>query len=549
MPLRDYQDFAVESIFKYFETHSGNPIVAMPTGTGKSHVISDFIRRVVMGFPNQKIVMLTHVKELIEQDLAKLLEAWPTAPVGVLSAGLDRYDTRQPIIFAGIGTAIKRVHLLGYIDLILIDECHLVSPEQETMYKRFIKLARQENPNLKVIGFTATHFRMGQGMLTDDGGLFTDTCVDMTGIKAFNWFIEEGYLVRLVPRPMKTQIDISSVRITGGEYNLKDLQKATDIEEITYAALQETMEFGKDRNKWLIFGTGIDHVVHIAEMLDSFGISVTYVHSKMESSQRDANIEAYKAGRYQVMVNNGILTTGFDDIEIDLIVILRYTMSSVLWVQILGRGIRPWYAPGFDLNTRDGRLAAIYNSPKRNCLVLDFPGNTKRLGPINDPIIPKKRGKKGGPAPIRICENCGIYCHASLAACPECGFIFPRITRLHTSASTAVLIAETKEEEKPIIEDFKVDKVVYKESRKEGKPPTLKVQYYCGLRRFEDWQCFEHKGRPANKANEWWRLHTEYSTPPETVFEAIQRLDEIKTPQLIKVWINKKYPEVLNYAF
>src|SRR5574343_340540 len=91
MRLRDYQDVAVDSIFEYFDSGQvGNPIVAMPTGTGKSLVIGSFIRRAYEAYPSTRIMKLTHVKELISQNLQKLLAIWPTAPAGVYSARLHR---------------------------------------------------------------------------------------------------------------------------------------------------------------------------------------------------------------------------------------------------------------------------------------------------------------------------------------------------------------------------------------------------------------------------------------------------------------------------
>lgn len=572
MQFRDYQDYAIESIFRYFEEGGeGNPVVAMPTGTGKSVVIGGFIQRAFQRYPGQRVMKLTHVKELIEQNFEKLLAIWPTAPAGIFSAGLGRRDAYCPITYAGIATAIKAVETFGHVDLLLIDECHLVSPKADTMYQAFINGLKKVNPYLKVIGFTATHYRMGQGLLIEEGGLFTDVCVDMTTLEAFNWFLAEGYLCPLVPRPTRTELDVDGVKIQQGEYNLKQLQEAVDRDEVTHAALLEALEMGHDRQHWLVFASGVEHAIHVAAMLESLGVSATCVHSKMSDGERDQRLADYKAGKYRAMVNNGILTTGFDFPAIDLIVMLRPTQSPGLWVQMLGRGTRPLYAPGFDLETTEGRLAAIINSPKRNCLVLDFAGNTRRLGPINDPVIPKRKGKGGGQAPVRICENCGIYCHASLTHCPECGFEFPRSIKFGFHAGTEALI-RSAEEEAPQVELFKVDRVVYNIHRKEGRPPSLKASYYCGLRMFNEWVCFEHEGFARKKARDWWRgrawgpesysadlkldgevvhlLHSEApaATVPETTSEAFNRISELKTPVAIRVWINKNHPEIMSYV-
>src|SRR4029079_8138707 len=109
---------------------------------------------------------------------------------------------------------------------------------------------------------------------------------------------------------------------------------------------------------------------------------------------------ALRAGEVRALVNNNILTTGYDDPTIDLIMVLRPTMSVVLWVQMLGRGTRPVFPPGYDSETLEQRMAAIMASGKFDCLVLDYAGNTRRLGPINDPVIPappKSKGTRDAP--------------------------------------------------------------------------------------------------------------------------------------------------------
>jgi DNA repair protein RadD len=548
MKLRDYQVQCVNSILNYFEQGGkGNPIAALPTGTGKSPCIAGLIQKVLFQYPNQRILKLTHVKELIVQNYEKLLAVWPTAPAGIFSSGLKRWDSGYPIIYAGIATAINDVEAFGRIDLIIIDECHLVSPRETTQYRVFIDRLKIKNPFLKVIGFTATPYRAGQGLLTEPGGLFTDICFDMTTLKAFNWLLSEGYLCRLIPRQPTLELDVEGVPVQHGEYNLNELQKAVDKEEITYAALKEALDLASDRGCWLIFASGIKHAVNITSMLESLGVSATCVHSKMPGLERDQRIADYKAGVYKVMVNNGILTTGFDHPAIDVIVVLRPTLSTVLWVQMLGRGTRPSYAVGNDLSTSEGRKRAINSSQKQNCLVLDFAGNTRKLGPINDPVLPKKKKKGSGTAPVRICESCGVYCHASLTHCPECFYEFPRAIKFGTVAATDDLIKG--EVETPKIESYKISKVVYSTHKKEGRPDSLKVSYYCSFNLFQEWICFEHTGFARRKAEKWWQERATDEPPPDTITEAFTRLAELRVPVQVRVWINKPHPEIVGYQY
>lgn len=546
MKLRDYQEASVEAIFKYFEDGGqGNPLVALPTGTGKSLVLAEFMRRAYQMYPGQRFISLVHVKELIAQDYAAMLRLWPQAPAGIYSAGLDRKEYQFPITFAGIASAFRNPQLFGKVDLVLVDEAHLVSPKDDTMYQKFIYGLREANPLIKIIGFTATHYRLGQGLLVEDDGLFTDICFNMTERESFNWLLAQGYISPLVPKKTNAALDVDRVRIQAGEYVLKDLQAAVDKQEVTYAALQETLRCAADRRHWLVFCSGVEHAVHVMEMLESLGVPTTCVHSKMPDDQRDRNIADFKAGKYVAMTNNNVLTTGFDYPDIDLIVMLRPTQSPGLWVQMLGRGTRPVFTPGYDLTTLDGRLASIQAGPKKNCLVLDFAGNTKRLGPINDPVIPKRKGEGGGgQAPVKLCEVCGTYNHASVRICAFCGAEFPRQHKLAAVAGTDALIANNL----PQVETFRVDRVTYQEHRKSDRPPSLRVSYYCGLRRFEEWICLEHLGFAKKRAREWWRFQAQ-TEPPETTAEALMRAKELRCPTSIRVWVNKTYPEIMGHTY
>lgn len=546
---RYYQQDSIDALYAYFRQNAGNPLIAQPTGTGKSVVISSFIKGIYQKYPRQRLMMVTHVKELIEQNFEKLIKSWPTAPAGIYSAGLGRRDTKQKIIFAGIQSVVKKPELFGHIDLIIIDEAHLVSPKDETSYCKFIAALKAVNPYIKVIGLTATPYRLGLGLLTN-GNIFDDICYNNTNLDGFNKLVDEGYLMPLIPKHTQTEIDVSEVGKSGGEFKQGELQKAVDKEEITYEAIQETIEHGQDRKHWLVFGTGTEHCDHIADMLESLGISAVAVHSKKPNAVNDKAIADFKAGRVRALVNNNKLTTGFDFPGIDLIAMIRHTCSPGLWVQMLGRGTRPVYMDGYDLLTIKGRLAAIQASHKQNCLVLDFAGNTKRLGPINDPLIPKAKGKKGngGVAPVRMCEECGTYNHASVKVCINCGFEFPVGVNIYAQACSEALMASSK----PKIVEKKITQVLYTRHRKLDRPDSILVTYYIGLAtRYKEWICFEHGGYAGKQAREWWRRNAkdpEAELPP-TTDDALKCLDLLKTPTYAKVWVNKKYPQIMSCTF
>jgi DNA repair protein RadD len=538
-----YQVEASDSIFDYFGKKAGNPLVAMPTGTGKSVVIALFLETVFRYYPRQKILCLTHVKELIQQNYSKLMTLWPNAPAGVNSAGLKQRDVLNPIIFAGIGSVAKYAAQFGHVDLVLIDEAHLVSPTEETMYRTFLNDLRAMNPLLKVIGFTATPWRTGVGKLTE-GGLFTDFCFDITHMEAFNRLIHEGYLCPLIPKKTDTVLDIDGVHIRGGEFVAQELQNAVDRDEVTERACREAMERAPDRQHWLAFCAGVEHAQHTADILNSLGVSAIAIHSKMGAEQRDAGIRDWKAGRFQCAVNNNVLTTGIDFPGIDLILMLRPTASTQLWVQMLGRGTRCVYAPGFNISVAEERMESIRLGGKVNCMVLDYAGNTRRLGPINDPVIPRKKGERAGDAPVKICDMCGTYNHASVRVCVGCGYEFPVITKLKQSASSEELIKG----DMPQVEVFKIDHITYSVHTKLGARNSMRVSYYCGVRNFNEYVCVEHDGWAGRKARIWWRERSELPTPQSTD-HALMAVDTLKVPTHLRVWVNKKYPEILAHCY
>jgi DNA repair protein RadD len=436
---------------------------------------------------------------------------------------------------------------------VLIDECHLVSPKDETMYKQYLSALRTVNPHLKVVGLTATAWRLGHGRITEGGGLFTDVCCDMTSMDGFNWLLAEGYLCPLVPKATTAKLDVDGVHMRNGEFALDELQAAVDKHEVSYAACLEAVQLAGDRAHWLVFCSGVDHSDHVAAMLTSLGISAVSVHSKMGSEARDAAIRDFKSGRVRAVVNNNILTTGFDFPGIDCIVVLRPTASTVLWVQLLGRGTRPVYAPGYNLHTKEGRLEAQRAGPKANCLVLDFAGNTKRLGPINDPVIPRKRGDKPGDAPVRICTSCSTYNHASARHCVYCGaeFTFSG-PKVHSQASTDDLIRVND----PVVKVLEIDHVTYTKHTRIGKPPMVRVTYYCGLSAFSDFIGFEHPDSfSQRRARQWWRERVpgpeqQWLPIPTTTADALALLEHLKIPTHLRVWTNKKpYPQVMAACF
>lgn len=550
MEFRWYQREAVDSIYNYFESgNTGNPVIALQTGLGKSVVIGGAVCEIMHRYPGQRLIMGTHVKELVEQNASKLIKMWGNAPLGIYSAGLNKKQAHAPIVYGSIQSMAQNPDQFGHRDLIFVDECQLVSEKKNSQYGVFFERMREINPFVKFIGLSATPYRMKMGMITD-GGVFTDVIYDTTDMAGWSRMLADGYLCPPVSKPTRETLDVEGVRVLGGDYNEAELAAKIDTSEKTFKCCVESIEQCFGRNSILVFATGIKHAEHIAQTLNALGESATFVHSKMKESERDQRISDFRAGKYRWMVNNGILTTGFDHPPLDAIVVLRPTMSVGLWVQMVGRGVRP-----YDYRLLDQYIKG-FEYVKNNCLIVDFARNTDKLGPVNDPVKPRKKGEASGPAPVKICDKCGIHNHASARYCggqpfptfSGCGFefVFDPNKNIYQSASEKPILAN----DLPELEYFKVSKVLYSIYNKKDMPPSMKVTYICGVKSFVEYICLQHDGFAKRKAFQWWTQRTGYKGDQmPTTAQAVNYSSNLPIPNRIKVWTNKKYPEIMSYEF
>lgn len=530
MILRDYQRAAIDSTYAWFRTNpTGNPLLVLPTGSGKSHIIAALTREILETWPGQRVLMLTHVRELIAQNAAKLRSLWPQAPLGIYSAGLRRRDTYEPVIYAGIQSVAAKATHLGRFDLALVDECHLIGHQGEGQYRRFLRAACDINPALRVIGLTATPWRTGHGsIMHGEHALFADIAHE---VRMLN-LIKQGYLAPLVSKRMATELDVSSVGMRQGEYIQSQLQRAVDRDDVTAAALDEVMQYGAERRHWLVFCAGVTHAEHVAEALRARGVAAGCVTGKTRAAERDRLIAQYRAGRLRALTNANVLTTGFDSPETDLLVMLRPTQSPGLYVQIAGRGMRT-------------------AKEKQDCLVLDFAGNALRHGPVDQVRAWIPRPKEGPiEAPSKTCPECQTICATAVQACPTCGYEFPvdDTPRHDPTASSAAMLSIHAGSS--TIERRKVDRVVYRVHHKPGRPPSLRVDYYAGLLRVgREWVCLEHAGYARAKATRWWLRRAPGQAAPHTIEAALQIANHLPTPAAITVAIGRKFEEILSHEF
>jgi DNA repair protein RadD len=405
--LRDYQQRTIDQLYAWFEAgNEGNPCLVLPTGSGKSHIIAALCKDALQSWPETRILMLTHVKELIAQNAEKMRQHWPNAPMGVYSAGLNRKELGEPITFAGIQSVRTKAKQIGHVDLVIIDEAHLVSHKDEGGYRTLLADLRAINSNLRIIGLTASPYRLGHGYITDKPAIF-DALIEPVSIEEL---IFKGYLSTLRSKLTATKLEVDGVHKRGGEYIESELQAAVDTSDKNAKVVQEIIGLAGKRRSWLVFCAGVAHAHHIKDALTEQGIVAECVTGDTPSAERDRILREFKAGRIKALTNANVLTTGFDAPMIDLIAMLRPTMSPGLYVQMAGRGLR----------IADG---------KSDCMVLDFAGVVEQHGPITAVRPPPKKGDKVGEAPVKVCDQCQEICALSVRVCPACGSEFPEPVR------------------------------------------------------------------------------------------------------------------------
>ena len=401
--LRDYQQRTIEQLYQWFtDGRKGHPCIELPTGSGKSHIVAALCKEAIQTWPETRILMLTHVKELIEQNAEKMRDHWPNAPLGIYSAGMRRRDIGEPITFAGIQSVRNKADQIGHVDLVLIDECHLVSHKQEGGYRKLIDDLTLINPALRVIGLTATPYRLGHGYITDEPALFSDIIAPVS----IEELIFKKHLAPLRSKLTNHKLSVDGVHKRGGEYIDSELQAAVDTDDHNVSVVDEVISLAGDRRSWLFFCAGVRHAHNVADILTARGIASACIVGETPKAERERIIAGFKSGEIRALTNANVLTTGFDHPDLDLIAMLRPTLSTGLYVQMAGRGMRP-------------------KSHTDHCLVLDFAGVVQAHGPITAVNPKKATGKGEGEAPVKACEKCFELNHISAKECVACGEPFP----------------------------------------------------------------------------------------------------------------------------
>jgi len=491
MKLRRYQQAAVDAVYDHLRTRGDNPVVVIPTAGGKTPVIATICRDAVTRWSG-RVLILAHVKELLSQAADKLQSIAPDLNVGVYSAGLGSRDTAGDILIAGIQSVYKRAAELGHFDLVLVDECHLIPASGNGIYRRFLEDAQAINPLLRVIGFTATPYRLDSGSICNDDGPLHSTCFEVGVLE----LIRDGYLCRPVAKAGASKADTTHLHVRGGEFVAAEAESLMNTKQLVDSACREIVDATGDRQSCLIFAAGVDHARAIlTAMRVGLGVDCEAITGETRSEERHRLLQAFRSRELKYLVNVNVLTTGFDAPNIDCVALLRPTMSSGLFYQMVGRGFR-------------------LHPNKQDCLILDFAGNVLLHGPV-DRIAPKEKQYSGGSPVAKECPRCRSLIAGGYSNCPTCGHEFQ--TELETrheaqAAGGGILSTDIT------INEYEVQDVAYrvhtKRNADELDPRTMQVSYQVGIAHWvREYICVEHHGYARTKAQAWWYARTSLPFP------------------------------------
>lgn len=503
LTLRPYQEAAVQMALDALE-HGEHPVLALPTGAGKSLVIAALIERLP-----DRILVATHRQELLEQDESQLARLSDEPTAGVYSAGLARREADARVVFGGVQSIYRKMSVLqraGPFRYIVVDEAHRVPPPSvASMYGAVFDAC----PDAQRLGLTATPYRSDDGLLHEgDDTWFTSMPVEL-GIRA----LTPQWLAPLAGVLSAHNIDVSQVRTRAGEFVTRDLSQAACEERVVQGAIEELCQLGQQRQHWLLFCVDVAHSRLVHEALEARGIASDLLLGTTPQDERHALLQRFRSGQTRALVNCEVATTGFDIPHIDCIALLRPTQSKSLCVQMLGRGTRQ--APH-----------------KVDCLVVDFAGNLDRHTPLDDLSTltqsPARADQERAEAEDRVRKaRAAAHGRTPSLADPMAGRNEPVVYRVHRMQVARV------------------------EAKKYPGRFMIRLGYLCpdrpGQRWVSQYLCPEHPGFAPRYARAWFERRD--LPVPQSAAEALHILDDAPMPQRIVVDEADEWPRVVMEQF
>lgn len=389
--LRPYQQQAIDNAISYFKKKKDPAVIVLPTGAGKSLVIAGLAK-----LAKGRVLALAHVKELVEQNHAKYTSY--NLAAGIYSAGLEQKDTTQKVIFGSIQSVARATDsFFDNFNLLIVDECHRISMDNDTQYMSVIQKLKDKNPDLRILGLTATPYRLGMGWIYEfnyQGEVksreprFFKQCVFELPLE---YMIRKNYLTQPVKIDIPvTSYDFSELTQSGRMYTMSEVEELLKKQKrLTPLIIKNIIDITESyhRKGVMIFSSTVNHAKEILGYLPKGQAQI--VLGDTESSERDRIVEEFKEKKFKYLVNVSVLTTGFDAPHVDVIAILRPTESVSLYQQIIGRGLR-------------------LNPGKQDCFILDYTGMSHD---IYAPEVGEKKPTEESVPVIVECPKCSFENH------------------------------------------------------------------------------------------------------------------------------------------
>lgn len=412
--LRPYQQNCLDKIIRLIPKQK-HILIQAATGAGKTIIFSALCRNLLEQWPTIKIGILVHLKEVVQQNVDKMQEVWPDAKIDIAcsSTGVSVATTGN-LIIGSIQTLCRRMEDIDKLDIVIIDEAHRIPPiNSDGQYIDFINYLKINNSQTRFIGFTATPFRLEHGYIYGDKckegavNLF-DSLSHSIPIK---YLQRKNFLCQYRAKHLKDMNkELEKVKIRG-DYNIGELQSLMSKVEHLKSAVHAVADYASDRKHIVVFCVTIQHAEKLNKYFNKAGHQSIVIHSKISNYQRNLVLDAFKKNQARIICNVGVLTEGWDFPGVDCIVMCRPTESTALYIQMCGRGLRPWLG-------------------KTDLLILDLSGNCLKHGDLTDPVvkIPSKSLFKIKSNPIvKVCPNCFTVINSGYKQCPECKFVFESV--------------------------------------------------------------------------------------------------------------------------
>lgn len=428
--LRNYQQNVVDSVCQAFDEREQFVLVQAATGAGKTIIFSHLIKRLLENEPFLRIAVIAHRRELIAQAQEKMLKVYPEAPIGIACASLEKKKDMKKNITIGTIQTLANQSKIAPFNVIIIDEVHrLPTKDKSSQMGQFLLNCLERNPGLKVLGVTATPYRLGHGYI------FGKLCKNPYG----NWFSKKVATVG-VEKLQKEKFlcpytymvtdqnishDLAKVSLNSfGEYSTEDLERTVTRTEHLYSAVHAVKKHAQGRRSIVIFCVSITHAKKMKEIFQEEGLVTEAIHSEMEIQDRDEILDQFNKGQIRVLTNVNVLTEGWDSPRADCVMLCRPTMSPALYVQMVGRGLR----------TFEG---------KKECLVLDLAGCFERHGGIKNPVVKHYTDFADESNELsfhRKCPECSEMIPMSAALCPHCNLdIAPEVEYVDEAQEMVVI--------------------------------------------------------------------------------------------------------------